>query len=268
MNLRKLALAGTAAAALIGVPAQASIIDNPQFRVLGVVIVWGADATGGIPIVSDFIINDDNGVNDTDLIGGADVHTVVTGTLDRVADVVLTDDFTVTDIANPPTAPAAGSDGVIDVATFGAFELGPNTDVLGPTVNSSFFVASNTAFSIEAEAAAVTENGFDLADIGMDMSVTLTGDDGLAFGDDAQFPHDGGATAGFSTPANLGVIEGTANAQTIFTGNQATAATPGSIADQSVRFDIVYSLGGGAGYDLSDGAGEVEATVTYTVFVP
>ena len=54
----------------------------------------------------------------------------------------------------------------------------------------------------------------------------------------------------------------------IFVGTQRTAETPGSIADQSVRFDATYTLGGSAGYDLSQGAGEVEADVVYTVFVP
>ena len=37
MKLRKLLLAGGALAALAGVPAQASIVDNPHFKVLGLV---------------------------------------------------------------------------------------------------------------------------------------------------------------------------------------------------------------------------------------
>ena len=54
----------------------------------------------------------------------------------------------------------------------------------------------------------------------------------------------------------------------VFEGTRRTAAAPGSIAEQSVRFDATYTLGGSAGYDLSDGSGDIETTVTYTVFVP
>ena len=56
----------------------------------------------------------------------------------------------------------------------------------------------------------------------------------------------------------------------VFAGDRQTALTPGSIADQSVRFDAVYTLAGasGTGYDLSDGSGEIETEVVYTVFVP
>ncbi|MEL6226434.1 MAG: hypothetical protein AAFR01_05360, partial [Pseudomonadota bacterium] len=105
-----------------------------------------------------------------------------------------------------------------------------------------------------------------LADIGYSLSVTQSGDDGLAFGANAQFPHTGGATGGVST--GVTALSDMATATNVFTGNQRTAATPGSIASQSVRFDAVYTLGGAGGYDLSQGAGEIEATVTYTVFVP
>lgn len=264
MNLRKLILAGTAVGALLCAPAQASIIDNPQFRVLGLVIVWGANAAdSGAPIVSDFIIGDGSS---TDLIAD-DVHAVVTGTL-------LSTPATVATGGEFEISGAVGAPGVIDASSaFGAFELDANTDVTlsdDLTENSSFYVASNTAFSINAVASATTATGFDLSDIGFALSVTPSGDDGLAFGQDAQFPHtDDSATAGVVTTVDsLDDME--AGPTLVFAGNRLTAATAGSIADQSVRFDAEYTLIGssGTGYDLSDGTGVIETEVVYTVFVP
>lgn len=263
MNFRKLMLAGGALAALVGAPAQASIVDNPQFRVLGLVIVWGADASGTAPIVSDFVINNVAGEGDADLIAG-DVSAVVTGTLTPTADAVAS----ATSIVDGAGNALQSSVGVLDATdSFSAFALDAGTDleVGGLNQTSSFYVASNTNFNIDAVATATTEVGFTLADIGYSLSVTQSGDDGLAFGADAQFPG-GSATGGVDTSINtLALMDGVAP---VFVGTQRTAATPGSIADQSVRFDATYTLGGAAGYDLSQGAGEVEANVVYTVFVP
>ncbi|MEL7129304.1 MAG: hypothetical protein AAGK23_07135 [Pseudomonadota bacterium] len=269
MNLRKLMLAGGAVAALVGAPAQASIIDNPQFQVLGLVIVWGADsATGTTPVVSDFVINSGAGDADDDLIAG-DVHAVVTGTLsptpDAAAQAVSIGEFD----AGGNFIASQSSTGVLDASdSFTAFTLTDDTDIFseGLTQSSSFYVASNTAFAINATAtAAPGATNFTLSDIGYDLSVTQTGDDGLAFGDDAQFPHTGGATGGVDASVTDLSQMGT---NPIFVGNQRTAATPGTIASQSVRFDAVYTLGGTTGYDLSLGDGNIEANVVYTVFVP
>ena len=56
----------------------------------------------------------------------------------------------------------------------------------------------------------------------------------------------------------------------VFTGNQRTAAQPGTIADQSVRFDAEYSIAAAnlAGYDLSLGTFDFQVEVVYTVYVP
>ena len=267
MNFRKLILAGTAAAAVLGAPAQASIIDNPQFRVLGLVIVWGANAAdSGTPIVSDFIIGDTAG--GTDLIAD-DVHAVVTGTL-------LSTPATVPTGGEFEVSGAVGATGVLDAtaAGFGAFTIDDTTDVtLGNdlTQRSSFYVASNTAFNISAVAsvaAGTTPVNFALEDIGYSLSVTQSGTgDGLDFGADAQFPHTGdSATAGVVT--TIDSLDDMSTSTDVFVGNRLTAATPGSIAEQSVRFDAVYTLGGTAGYDLSDGSGVIETDVVYTVFVP
>ncbi len=269
MKFRKLIAASVAAAALMGVPAQASIIDNPQFRVLGLVIVWGADAAdSGLPVVSDFIIDD--GAS-TDLIGGStpDVHAVVTGTLSSTPATTPTGgEFEITG--------AVGATGVLDASSsFNAFTLDDTTDVqLGTdlTHTSSFYVASNTAFSINAEASETTavNDGFELSDVSYELSVEVTGNDGLAFGASAQFPHTGDSdTAGVVT--NVDSLDDMAGGPTlVFAGDRLTADIAGSIAQQSVRFDAEYSLAGasGTGYDLSDGSGEIETEVVYTVFVP
>ena len=56
----------------------------------------------------------------------------------------------------------------------------------------------------------------------------------------------------------------------VFTGNQRTAAGPGSLADQSVRFDAEYAISAAnlTGYDLSLGTFDFQVEVVYTVFVP
>lgn len=277
MKLRKLLLAGAALAVATGVPAQASIVDNPHFKVLGLVIVWGADASGGAPIASDFVIDTGTGATaaasgDADLIAG-DVHTVVTGSLTPTPNSLAgANPFDVTGAVSGGVFTDDGN-GFLDAAdSYTAFELDGSTDVSvsGASFDSSFYVASNTPFAIDAQATAVAANtsGFTLSDVGYALSVTQTATDGaLTFGGNAQLPHSGNtSTSGVvGTVADLSDMSSAVN---VFTGDRRTAASVGSIVDQSVRFDAVYSLGGAAGYDLSMGAGEIEADVVYTVFVP
>ena len=274
MKLRKALLAGAALMVAAGAPAQASIVDNPHFKVLGLVIVWGADASDAAPVVSDFVIDTGTGSTaaasgDADLISD-DVHTVVTGSLTATPDSLSNGTLlSVTDATSGGAFTDNGTTGQLDAAdVFTAFGLDGTTDIDAgdADLESSFYVASNTAFAIDAAASEVAATNFGLADVGFDMSVTQSGDDGLAFGSAAQFPHSGGATGGVAgTVTTLDDLTTPAN---VFTGDQRTAASTGSIADQSVRFDVTYTLGGTAGYDLSMGAGEIEADVTYTVFVP
>lgn len=267
MSFRKLLLAGAtlvASAAAI-TPANASIIDRPHFKVLGVVIVWAAEeSTGTAAMATDFIIDNDSGSADTDLIGGTDVdgRTVLTGTLNATADSsstaglgsVLRIEDTTSVIQNVDTD-AAG--------TFAAFDV---TDASltsdGLEYESSFYIASNTVFNIVAEATQVEQSGdFELSDIGYNLDVTATGTDGaLTFGGNAQNPN-----GTFPTVANLAAMGPNTS---VFEGTLRTAATPGSIVGQSVRFDATYTLGSGGAYDLSQGAGEIKADVVYTVFVP
>lgn len=269
MSFRKLLLAGATlvASAAAVTPANASIIDRPHFKVLGVVIVWAADSNGTAAMATDFIIDDDAGVADTDLIL-EDGRTLVTGEL----------------TATPDAASSAGLGSVLQLerngsefqsvntnsaANFSAFDVTDATltsDNL--TYESSFYVASNTPFAIDAEIAANSlEESGDLTaeNVGYLFDVSVSGTDGtgpnsLTYGGNAQNP--GTATG---TATDLKDLE---TKTQVFNGTQRTAAQAGTIVSQSVRFDATYTLGAGTAYDLSQGAGEVKADVVYTVYVP
>ena len=267
MSFRKLLLAGATlvASAAAVTPANASIIDRPHFKVLGVVIVWAADETNGnTPIATDFIIDDDAGSADTDLIGGAaiDGRTVVTGSLTATADSASTAGLgTILNIDNASGTIATAT--TETAANFSAFDETDATHTSDELVyESSFYVASNTAFSINAEATETEQSGeFDMTDIEYEMDVTVSGTDGtLTFGGSAQDPN-----GTFATVANLAALT---TPTPVYVGDRRTAQSTGSIVDQSVRFDATYTLGSGDGYDLSQGAGEIKADVVYTVFVP
>ena len=111
-------------------------------------------------------------------------------------------------------------------------------------------------FNIDGAATAITQSGdFDMTDVTFNMGVTVSGtaaNDGIDFGGSAQDP--GGS---FPALANLNAM---GSGTPVYQGGQRTAATAGSITAQSVRFDATYELGT-SGYDLSMGAGEVEAEV-------
>ncbi|MEM9937665.1 MAG: hypothetical protein AAF768_02355 [Pseudomonadota bacterium] len=269
------------AALLLACAADAQTRDRPKFAIEGVVVVWGADSTGVSPVVSDFIINDSNVAGiDTDLIAG-DVASVVTGTLLPAFDSSSLDEVPsrVFNVRNSPNGNGdidSNGNGVTDGGdVFSAFEMGPNTrlGLRDSVTRSSFYVASNVPFNIDGQALRVVGRGdWVLGKIFWDMNVTQSGNDGIAFGNNAQFPHSGGASSGVSTVSSLfDMIAPT----TVFSGDQRTAASPGTLPEQSVRFDIVYTLGSWQGYSLStahtnlaEGIYEVEAEVVYTVWVP
>ena len=297
MSLKKLALAGGVAATLMAGTAYASVIDRPFFQVLGVVVVWGADgnaATSGAPVVSDFVLlttGQDNA--GADLIGGTaqDTFTVLTGSLTPIVSGEAASGSVVDPVTGRTSGAAgvtegtgAGSiDGVLDATdSLAAFGIDNNTDVDG-LINqhtSSFYVASNAAFDIYARADNLVGTGdFDTTvatptvgydDISLSMAVqsgAAVTDGSITWGANSQNPGD--FVNGVETAAGegLGSMIG-ANGMKVFDGTQRTAATPGSLAQQSVRFDNTYTFGDGTGYDLSMGAGSLTADVTYTIFVP
>ena len=150
MSYRKLLLAGAALAAstlAVATPANASIIDRPHFKVLGVVIVWAADETNGnTPIATDFVIDDQPGSGDTDLIGGTttDGRTVLTGTLTATADSASTAGLgSVLDIDNGAPIATVDTDSPSSFSAFDVSGASLSGDAL--TYESSFYVASNTS---------------------------------------------------------------------------------------------------------------------------
>jgi len=285
MKLKKLLLAGGATALMTASTAYASIIDRPFFQVLGVVVVWGADdapnATNTAPVVSDFVLmTTGSGNAGADLIA-ADGGTVVTGTLTPVDDGVVNVDASVA-AADPISGTGSGnysdanSDGVLNAGdTLSAFGMDATTDVDGDLLNqhrSSFYVASNAVFDIYAQASNFASTGdfangstlLDETNIAFSMGMTLSGNDGLAFGANAVTTNPG------TFPGTVADLGDMATPTLVFDGTSRTALTRGNLAAQSVRFDNTYTLddGTGLGYDLSMGAGTVQADVTFTIYVP
>lgn len=269
----------TAAVAVLAPQAVfADVQDAVAFKVIGAVVVWSADNGGTAPTVADFIIDTGNGASaatsgDRDLIAG-DAYTVVTGTLVSTSDGINsagTIPYRLDGLAGGSTVMDSNGDGISNAAdSFTPIELTPGATarVDGTTSRSSFYVASNTAFSIDARAQLAGTNNIVLLFVtAMEMQVTLSGDDGLAFGSAAQYPHTGGPTGGVTNyPSLWSLLTG----RNVFTGNRRTASGRGSLADQSVRFDLAYSIPSTnlSGYDLSLGTFDFEVEVTYTVFIP
>ncbi len=289
MTFRKLLLAG-GLASLMASTAYASVIDRPFFRVLGVVVVWGgdnfADAGGTAPVVSDFVLlTPASGSAGADLIGG-DVYSVVTGTLDPIRSDASSDPA-----IDPITGTGSGSytddgNGILDAGdSMTAFGLDATSTLnvdsdMDPHL-SSFYVASNAAFDIYAQATnfSATQDfgatGLNLStqNVAYDLAVSTTS----SGGDPANF------AASANAPATVGTVEATITSLDdidngadvkVFDGLERTAASNGSIIQQSVRFDATYSLdfdlgtAGIQGYDMASGVGTVSADVTYTVYVP
>lgn len=262
--------------------AHSDVIANQRFEVDGLVIVWSADAAGNAPVAVDFVVDGDpfGDVPDVDLIAD-DAFTVVTGTLTSTLNNIGVGGFPL-NFTGSPTGDFntdTNGNGSLDAGdALAPFQLDADFDVAASTPRTSFFVASNTPFSISAEITDVRvdpiftgfSNAF-LSFVDLVMEVAPVGtrtDGGFTYGSAAQAPHSGGEQAGFITPIDLLNLVNTPT--NVFTGNQRTAAGPGSIADQSVRFDISYPLVGAtiAGYDLSLGVVDFGVTVEYTVFVP
>lgn len=251
-------------------PSTSDTIDRPHFSVDGIAIVWAADAAGGTPIASDFIV-ETSGSN-TDLID-TDAYSVVTGTLDAL-DETFADGTGATlriqNIEGGPNQTTRQGDRFTSASdTLNPFQLRANTDVrtIRSDILSSFYVATNKAFNIDVVAAAVGDPA-DLNLIRLRMRMTESGTDGgLSFGSAAQIPHTGNGTAsGVQWNGYRRLSRLTAN-RDIFRGDRRTAASPGSLADQSVRFDLDYRWNTG-NIDLSDGTFDVEAEVIYTVYIP
>ena len=248
----------------------ADTIDRAHFKVDGVAIVWAADSTGTTPIVSDFIVN--TGSGSTDLIG-TDVHTVVTGTLDALDESFADGAGATLRIQRSPGQPnqttRQGDRFTSSADVLNPFRIGNNTDIrtIRSDIQSSFYVASNAAFNIDVVSSAIGDPA-DLDLIRLRMRMTPSGnDDGLSFGSSAQIPHTGNTNRSGVQWGGYRRLSTMTGGRDIFRGNRRTAASLGTISDQSVRFDLDYRWNTG-NIDLSAGTFDVEAEVIYTVYIP
>ena len=255
-------------APLVAPSAQASVLDNLFFKVLGLTLVWGGDSTGTAPVVSDFVLMTSPSGTAGDDITPGDVYTVITGTLDPVPISGAPGEGYPIEVINQTSGGifTDDGDGVLDAGdTLTAFGIDITTDLAtdSTSLSRSFYVASNTAFDINA-AASVASNTLSasLGDIGFNCNGIATGgtDGIITFGGNSQDPTIGGA--GFTCPGDLSALGG--GGSIIFDGGRATAASVGTIATQSVRFDFDYNFT----YDLSMGTGDFDVDVVYTIFVP
>ena len=260
------------AALFASMTASALTTDTPAFKVDGVIIVWASDQSGTAPVVTDFIIG--QGQSAPDLIAG-NALAVVTGTLEPTENATAAGGmpFVITNTTSGDLNTDTNGDGRITEAdAFTPIGLQNITDtrIDASRQYSSFYVASNTAFNIDAVSTPPgTFLDFILLNIiRMTLSSTVSGtDDGVDFGGSAQAAHSGGPTTGFAAETTLWNLR---FPQTLFTGNQRTALSPGSIADQSIRFDAEYAISAASltGYDLSLGTFDFIVEVTYTAYAP
>ena len=242
--------------------AKAAIIDQPSFTVAGVVIVWGGDGAGGAS-VNDFIIANSDG-SSVDLIE-SDVTPVITGSLDSFSS-ITSGSLDVTG----QTLDDQGVIGALDAGdSFSAFSPSETITSSIPALSSSFYVASNTAFSIRAVATLDTENSSEnarLGDITRYMTISRQGTDAegtLSYGNSAQLPYSGNASEAI---INNGFLSKLSTEKAVFQGDRATANGTGTLADQSVRFTNTYEMADGDGFEY--GTRKVAARVVYTVAIP
>ena len=267
------AIATATVVALSSSTAHAISVDSPNFGVDPLVIVWAAsEADGSAPIVFDFIVEDGMG-GTVDLIGGSaiDGRTFAGDSLIPTADSA----YVATSDAGRNLSPEWSGEnevtnaflGVFDTETPGSFAPFAAQDIVveGDQLfhSSTFFIASNTPFGISGTANSVEATGdFDLADVHWFMDTETEGSfgDGSRWGDSAQNP--------LGTVTSLTTLSEMTNPTTLYESTVKTAASEGSIADQSVRFAHAYYLGTPLqNVDLSSGAGELKVEVIYTVYV-
>lgn len=220
--------------------------------------------TGEAPVVTDFIVQGTGGVS-TDLIG-IDGRTVaaVSGNLIPTTDAAYTSNSLANfRVMGSPTTPIIAID-TEALSSFDAFEL--NSATVMRSANdlsywSDFFIASNTPFNITTNVTEVQTSGdFDLGDVLLSVEIQRA---------DANAPVPYGASAQDPDPVysplqSLADLDGVDIVQSA----KSTAASNGTIADQSVRMQLIYEIANGQQINLSHGYGTVIADVTYTAYAP
>jgi hypothetical protein len=262
----------------------AAAVDRPFFRAGSVVIIWGADnfyeEEWDAPVASDFYLLDNisSGEAAADIIDG-DVYTVnfpfdpihgeEAGWPFEISGQTFGGDFT----SRPSFQVLDAND------SYSAFGLDADTniDLLGNQARFSwFFVSSNSAFDIYAEASNLVATGdfaaLDFSNISYQLIVRAPAS--ASIGQSAQNPSVGGLgiVKGASFGAGDTLADFAAGPIKVFDGGRKTAREVGNIAAQSAGFASIYRLQGasinGNNYDLSMGVGNLSADVRYTVYVP
>jgi len=290
--------AGSTLAALMAVsaPAYASAIDRPFLRVSSMVILIGAsdfsNNGGEAPVAVDFNVLDNvsSGTAAPDIIGVDGVTTNFnTGRFNATEDGSGSGyEFEINDAVSGGAFTSSGPHQTLDENdSYSAFEIDEDTDLSVNLGNraSRFLVVSNVPFDIYAQADDLTAtgdfSGLTLANINYRLRVQRTGGSGVwRWGQRAQNP----STGGLGTIAAINDLgDMSAGFTKVFDGGRRTAAQRGTLLQQAVSFQSRYRLQSTnplglpllpgalpdlANYDLSMGAGELGATVTYTVYTP
>ena len=286
MGFSKQVLRAATAVAVLGAAtyAAASAIDRPFIRASKVVIVWSADDfyenNWTAPLAHDFVLLDNvsSGSAGDDIIAGDGVA------VNFPFDPVSNGDsggwpFQITGQTFGGTYNNDPSFQMLDANdSYTAFGIDDDTDIdlLGNQVRFAwFFVTSNTAFDIYAQAGNLSATGdfgaLDYSNITYQFVVRTPASPSI--GQLAQNPSVGGSGivvggAGQNNTLN-DLIAGPTK---VFDGGRRTARTRGNIAQQSAGFASVYRLRGapvnGNNYDLSMGTGILSADVTYTIYAP
>lgn len=273
-------------ASSLATPAVADVVDRPYFKASAIVVVIGAtedEANGGLsPVAVDFnlltpassgsaapdLIADDGFVFNAN--SGFDAGHDFSGGASRL------------DINNETSGGAFGNGGDLDYLeasdSLTSFGLDSDTDINVRAARnvSRFLVASNAPFDLFAEASNLTTTGdftaLDYENIGFRMLLNRTGGSGPGrWGTRAQNPAIGGD--GIDSSIN-DLSDLSAGPTKVFDGGRRTARFTGTLLEQSVSFNIRYSLAAQAdsahinGYDLSMGAGTIGADMTYTIYTP
>ena len=282
-GLRKLGLACAVLPVLL-MQADASVIDRPFFRANALVIIFSAsdfiENNGEAPIVNDFVLLDNvaSGTAGNDLIAqdGVPVNfpfdPISDGTSGGWAYQITGQTFGGTYENNPSYQMLDAND---SYTAFG-IDNGTDIDLLGTQVRFAwFFVASNTAFDIYAEASNLVTSG-DFTGMGYEnigYQLVERSPASPSIGQRAQLASVGGN--GIVIGSNwfgFSLDDISAGQTKVYDGGRKTARDPGSIVQQATGFASVYRLRGssvnGNDYDFSMGTGILSADVTYTIFAP
>lgn len=280
-----LALGATALTfASASLPAMASVQDRPFFRVGSIVIVWSADdfieENWEAPIAHDFVLLDNvsSGSAGNDIIAGDGVA------VNFPFDPISNGDsggwpFEITGQTFGGTYNNDPSFQMLDANdSYTAFGLDGDTDIdlLGSHARFAwFFVTSNAAFDVFAEATNLTSSGdftgMDFDNITYRLQHFTPASSSI--GQRSQNPAIGGSGVVLGQNGQGTTLDDLASGPVkVFDGGRKTARLDGSIAQQAVGFASTYRLRGspinGANYDFSMGVGKLSADVIYTIYAP